>query len=90
MNPYHFVWQWSYTAIVLVLLLSLFLLLGALLLLRRGGRRECSRLSRYRQTPESVSTPQGYFPYWNEQTQKLATPGIERARTRHYATKGKY
>lgn len=76
MYPYS--WQWSYTFIVLALLLAVFGIAGLVLLVRTRQRAQ------WHQTPDSIATPHGYLPIWDAATQEMAAPGVERARHRQY------
>jgi hypothetical protein len=72
-------WTWAYTLITLFVLLSSFLLAGAVLIRRH------SQHARMRRTPHSISTPYGQIGYEDIRTQKMLAQGIERARRRQYS-----
>ncbi len=77
MYPYY--WSWSYTILAALLLLALFLLIGAVLLLRSSPLRRWHRSQGRR-----ISTPYGDIGYEDIETQHMLAQGIERARTRQY------
>lgn len=70
----------TYAALAFAMFIGPCLVLLAIHLVAKLSRKRGT----WRKSPQSIATPLGYRSYWTEETRKLATPGIERARTREY------